>query len=79
MLEKRMLSKEIIELQTAMMDLPPAWRRHLLPSLDRLVEVTARRRRILCLVQEALEKINMDVKYLMFDLHCTKQERDALK
>jgi hypothetical protein len=38
-----------------------------------------RRKRILQLVQEALAKLRLDVKYLAFDLQATRQERDALK
>lgn len=79
MQENKMLSKDLIELQTAMMDLPPEWRRHLLPAMDNLVESTCRRRRILHLIQENLQKFRADVKYLIFDLQCTRQERDELK
>ena len=74
--ESKLLPKDILQLQQAMMDLPPEWRRHLLPSLDGLVESTMRRKRILGLIQENLEKIRVDIAYLRFDLLCTRQERD---
>lgn len=38
-----------------------------------------RRTRILNLVQEALAQLRLDIKYLAFDLDCTRKERDALK
>ena len=38
----------------------------------------ARRKRILNLVQEAIAQLRVDIKYLMFDLECTKNERDRL-
>ena len=36
-----------------------------------------RRKRILSLVTEAIQQLRVDFKYLMFDLECTKRERDA--
>ncbi len=58
---------------------------HLLPeessgevvaALERVVESTKRRRRILTLVQDALSQLRLDMKYLMFDLEATRRERD---
>lgn len=40
-------------------------------------ETQKRRRRILDLVQEALSQLRVDMKYLLFDLECTRRERDA--
>lgn len=51
----------------------------LAPALERVVESTRRRRRILNLVQEALSQLRLDMKYLMFDLEATRRERDALR
>lgn len=39
----------------------------------------ARQKRILSLVQEMLQQIKMDMKYLVYDLECTRRERDELK
>ncbi len=44
-----------------------------------VVDSFRRRRRILTLVQEALSQLRLDIKYLMFDLEVTRQERDVLK
>ena len=38
-----------------------------------------RRSRILSLVQEALQQLRLDMKYVLFDLEATRRERDALK
>ena len=57
-------------------ELPDASRRDLLPLLERVVESTKRRRRILTLVQDALSQLRLDMKYLMFDLEATRRERD---
>lgn len=42
-------------------------------------EATDRRKRILELVQEALSQLRVDMKYLVFDLECTRRERDELR
>jgi hypothetical protein len=44
-----------------------------------LKEQSERRRRILVMVQEALEQIRLDMKYIAFDLECTRRERDELR
>ena len=75
--ESRTLPKDLVTMNQAMMDLPPQWRRHLLPAMDGLVESSMRRKRILHLIQENLETIKADVAYLRFDLLCTRQERDS--
>lgn len=51
----------------------------LLQAHQRVVDSVRRRRRILSLVQEALSQLRLDIKYLMFDLEVTRQERDQLK
>jgi len=42
-------------------------------------EATARRKKILGLVQEALSQLRVDMKYLIFDLECTRRERDEAR
>lgn len=56
--------------------LPEPQRRQLEPLIERVVESTKRRRRILTLVQDALSQLRLDMKYLMFDLEATRRERD---
>ncbi len=60
-------------------DLPQEYRERLTKPLNRVVEYTRRRRRILNLIQEALSQLRMDMKYLLFDLDATRRERDAYK
>ncbi len=59
--------------------LPEEHRSQIKPTLDRVVEYTKRRRRILNLIQEALSQLRLDMKYLMFDVEATRRERDAYK
>lgn len=73
------LPVEITELQAAIAALPEAHRSSLAGPLQKVVESTQRRRRILNLVQDALSQLRMDLKYLIFDLDATRRERDEFK
>lgn len=48
-------------------------------AFAQVVEAIRRRRKILSLVQEALSQLRLDIKYLMFDLEVTREERDELR
>jgi hypothetical protein len=73
------LPKEVLELGRLLSDLPEPHRQPLETQFQRLLESVDRRRRVLSLVQEALSQLRLDIKYLMFDLEVTRQERDELK
>jgi hypothetical protein len=70
------LPADLLRLIAAVRELPDEQSRQLMPALDRVVESTWRRRRILSLVQDALSQLRLDMKYLMFDLEATRRERD---
>ena len=70
---------ELVALCDEIAALPEVHRRSLEPVLERVVEGTKRRRRIMQLVQEALSQLRLDMKYLVFDLEATRRERDALR
>ena len=70
---------ELQELVKAVHALPARYRDTVLPSVQRVVECSTRRRRILNLVQEALSQLRLDMKYLIFDLEATRRERDEYK
>lgn len=70
------LPADLLRLATDIRALPEEYSRVLVPALDRVVESTKRRRRILSLVQDALSQLRLDMKYLMFDLGATRRERD---
>ena len=73
------LPMDLNDLIAAVQRLPEKHRQELEQPLNRVVEYTRRRRRILNLIQEALSQLRMDMKYLMFDLEATRRERDAYK
>ncbi len=73
------LPKDLVELLEVVATLPGPYRARFEPLLNRVVESTKRRRRILHLVQDALSQLRLDMKYLMFDLEATRRERDAYR
>ncbi len=70
---------ELQELARVIDSLPPRYRDAVAPALQRVVDCSTRRRRILNLVQEALSQLRLDMKYLIFDLEATRRERDQYK
>ncbi len=73
------LPADLLRLSAIIRALPDPYTRELIPALERVVESTKRRRRILSLVQDALSQLRLDMKYLMFDLEATRRERDAFR
>ena len=73
------LPQELSDLVQAVAGLPAEFSKQLGPVVQRVIETTRRRKRILSLVQEALSQLRLDTKYLMFDLESTRRERDDLQ
>lgn len=73
------IPRELADLGRRIDALADPIRGDLLQAHQRVVDSVRRRRRILSLVQEALSQLRLDIKYLMFDLEVTRQERDELK
>jgi len=70
------LPADLQRLVIAVQSLPAECSGEVVVALERVVESTKRRRRILTLVQDALSQLRLDMKYLMFDLEATRRERD---
>ncbi len=73
------LPQDLHDLENAIRALPIEQRQTVVPALDKVIESTKRRRRILNLVQDALSQLRLDMKYLMFDLEATRRERDEFR
>ncbi|MCX7406519.1 MAG: transcriptional regulator [Planctomycetales bacterium] len=71
--------RELAELGKRIAESSDPTRAELEMAYQRVLDSVRRRRRILTLVQEALSQLRLDIKYLMFDLEVTRQERDELK
>lgn len=73
------LPQDIIDLTAAIDRLPVEYADQVRPVLNRVIDSTRRRRRILHLVQDALSQLRLDMKYLLFDLEATRRERDEFR
>lgn len=73
------LPQDLLDLAAALAKLPAEHRQTIEPLLNRVVDSTRRRRRILHLVQDALSQLRLDMKYLLFDLEATRRERDDFR
>jgi hypothetical protein len=70
---------ELVDLLHLADQLPTEYRTGFYRALNRLVEGFERRQRILGYIQESLGQMNLDLKYLIFDLEATRRERDEYR
>ena len=73
------IPRELVELGEKIASVTHGRNPDLEQAYARVVESIRSRRRILTLVQEALQQLRLDIKYLMFDLEVTRRERDELR
>jgi hypothetical protein len=73
------LPKEIAELRQELEHLPRSLRDRMLPLCDRVCHFIYLQSRLLEVAQETVDRLQLDVKYLMFDVDMTKRERDLLR
>ncbi|MDO4551704.1 MAG: transcriptional regulator [Planctomycetia bacterium] len=73
------LPADIRQLLEVVARLPEEYRAVLNPVLEQVVAKTKRRQNTMKLLQEAFSQLRMDMKYLIFDLEATIQERDAFR
>ena len=59
--------------------LPLHWREKLMPLCDRVGHFTRLQGGLMRIAQDAVDQLQLDVKYLIFDLEATRRERDELK
>ena len=70
---------ELVELLRLVDDLPTECRPDFYKVLDRLAACFERRQRMLGYVQDSLNQMSLDLKYLIFDLEATRRERDEYR
>lgn len=70
---------EMLEFLQLIDTLPTELRADFYRALGRLVDGFERRQRILGYIQESLGQMNLDLKYLIFDLEATRRERDEYR
>ena len=70
---------ELAELLRLVDGLPVKYRPEFYKVLDRLAACLERRQRMLGYVQDSLNQMSLDLKYLLFDLEATRRERDEYR
>lgn len=73
------MSRPIQDLRQQIETLPDEFKQELLKTLVRVEETQRRRKHIARCVEENLNQLRLDVKYLLFDLECTRRERDEAR
>ena len=68
------MDKALQNLMNQINGLPAKQQGPLVIALGEVIEAHTRKKRIMGLVQESLQQLRVDMKYLLFDLHCTKKE-----
>jgi hypothetical protein len=70
---------ELLELRALLDTLPYAQRAIMMPLCERVSQFLRLQSRLIRIAQETVDQLNLDVKYLLFDLEATRRERDALR
>ena len=70
---------ELAELLRLVDHLPSEYQGELYQALHRLVTCFELRQQALVHIQDALSQMNLDIRYLIFDLDATRRERDEYR
>jgi hypothetical protein len=70
---------ELKELVRLVDGLPPEHRAVFYKTLDQLAAGLEHRQQMLGYVQDSLNQVSLDLKYLIFDLEATRRERDEYR
>ena len=73
------LPHELIQLRNHLDQLPLALRDQLIPLCDRAGHFARLQGRLVRIAQDAVDQLQLDVKYLLFDLEATRRERDKFR
>ena len=70
---------ELIDFMHLIDTLPMQYQSGFYQALGRLVDGFERRHKIFRYVQDMIEQMSLDLKYLLFDLEATRRERDEYR
>lgn len=73
------LPHELVELRNHLDQLPLSVREQLVPLCDRAGHFARLQSRLVRIAQDAVDQLQLDIKYLLFDLEATRRERDELR
>lgn len=71
--------QELIELRSHLDRLPSHLRDKVMPLCDKLGHFSRLQGRLVRIAQDAVDQLQLDIKYLLFDLEATRRERDELQ
>ncbi len=74
--KEEFLPREIADLRMEVECLPRSIRDRMLPLCDKICHFIHLQGRLFEMAQESVDRLQLDLKYLMFDLDCTRGERD---
>lgn len=72
------LPRDLVDLRNHLDQLPLYWRERLVPLCDRVGHYARLQNRLVRIAQDAVDQLQLDVKYLTFDVEATRRERDEL-
>jgi hypothetical protein len=78
-LNKEELPQELMELRMRVEMLPETMRRNILPLCEKVAQISRLQGRMVRIAQDAVDQLQFDIKYLVFDLEATRRERDAYR
>ena len=70
------LPRELNDLRKEVEALPRSIRDRMLPLCDKVCHFIHLQGRLFELAQDTVDRLQLDIKYLLFDLDCTRSERD---
>lgn len=70
---------ELLDLSAEINRQPRSTRERMQPLCDKVLYIVRLQNRLVRIAQEAIDQLQLDVKYLSFDLEVTRRERDALQ
>ncbi len=76
---KDQLPQELVDLRCHLDKLPPHLRDKLVPLCERVGHFSRLQSRLVHIAQDAVDQLQLDLKYLQFDLEATSRERDELR
>jgi hypothetical protein len=73
------LPAELNDLRCHLDRLPLHLREKVIPLCDKLGHFSRLQGRLVRIAQDAVDQLQLDIKYLLFDLEATRRERDELQ
>ena len=71
--------QELVDLRCHLDQLPLHLREKLMPLCERMGHFSRLQAKLVHIAQDAVDQLQLDVKYLVYDLETTRRERDELK